>query len=104
MAIQIGKEKLITFQDAHKYIHELTGLTRSAAMIYRWSRQGVKGIKLDSVKVGGSVFTSREAIIRFVDETTQAFKHQCDLFDEPAVEPDGEHQAALARLKSLGVA
>ena len=39
---------------------------------YRFALRGIKGIRLESIVVGGRRFTSREALRRFVAGTTQA--------------------------------
>ena len=67
-----SKERLLTFHEANKLIQELTGKERSVSMIYHWVEQGVRGVKLDSIKIGSSLFTSFEAIIRFVEATIAA--------------------------------
>lgn len=41
---------------------------RSHSTIYAWCRNGVKGVKLDSVPVGGSLESSVEAYQRFLEE------------------------------------
>ena len=35
--------------------------------VYRWMSRGVRGIKLEVVKVGGSTYTTLEALQRFAD-------------------------------------
>lgn len=37
-----------------------------AATLWRWRRAGVKGHRLESIAIGGRVYTSREAIARFL--------------------------------------
>lgn len=44
----------------------------SKASAWRWVLQGVGGIKLESVLIGGKRFTSTEAIQRFADARTSA--------------------------------
>lgn len=36
------------------------------ATIWRWASAGVSGVRLESVKLGGVRFTSREAVARFI--------------------------------------
>ena len=36
--------------------------------IWRWSSRGIRGIKLATVRVGGMIFTSREALRNFFDQ------------------------------------
>ena len=38
--------------------------------VYRWMSRGVRGVRLESVKVGGSTYTSVEALQRFADQLT----------------------------------
>ena len=42
------------------------------ATIHRWIATGCRGIKLESLLVGGTRYTSTEALERFVLETTAA--------------------------------
>ncbi|MCA9217422.1 MAG: DUF1580 domain-containing protein [Planctomycetales bacterium] len=42
----------------------------SLPTIWRWTLKGVRGSVLESVRVGGRRFTSREACRRFVEETS----------------------------------
>ncbi|TWU62534.1 DUF1580 domain-containing protein [Crateriforma conspicua] len=58
-------EDLLTFAQAAQEIP-----TRpSTGQIYRWADRGVSGIKLQSVWVGNSRRTSRQAITRFLQQT-----------------------------------
>jgi len=36
------------------------------ATIWRWATRGIRGVKLDIVRIGGSTCTSREAVGRFL--------------------------------------
>jgi hypothetical protein len=38
--------------------------------VWRWINRGVRGVKLETVMVGGRRFTSREAIARFNERIT----------------------------------
>jgi len=40
--------------------------------IWRWYRRGIRGIKLEIIRIGGRPYTSRQAIERFVERTTAA--------------------------------
>jgi hypothetical protein len=39
--------------------------------IWRWSMRGVRGVKLETVRIGGGTYASREAIQRFVERLSQ---------------------------------
>ena len=40
--------------------------------IYRWVRAGVRGVKLETIAIGGTLATSVEALQRFCDACTSA--------------------------------
>ena len=46
--------------------------------LYAWTKNGCRGVVLESVQIGGRRCTSKEAICRFVDSlTAQAAMPQC---------------------------
>jgi len=44
--------------------------------VVRWTRQGVKGVRLETVVFGGRRFTSREAIQRFIQARNVCDGHE----------------------------
>ena len=69
MAIDIHVEKLVSFPDeAETYmpnrVHRSTW--------HRWRLRGIRGVKLETILIGGKRYTSLEALQRFVDQTTAA--------------------------------
>lgn len=42
----------------------------------RWCHEGLRGIVLETVLVGGRRFTSQEAITRFIERLSQDNQHQ----------------------------
>ena len=81
--IDIQTEKVLTFTQAAK---ALPGRP-NVATLWRWRTAGCRGVKLETVLVGGKRYTSREAIQRFVAETTAAA-------DGEAVQPRTPKQRA----------
>jgi hypothetical protein len=64
-------ETLLSLSEAARLIpRRRAGKKCNIATIYRWTADGCKGVKLESVQVGGSRCTSREAIARFFDALT----------------------------------
>lgn len=65
MTIDVQSETLISFSDARS---AFPGIDRrlSLATLHRWRLNGVRGVKLATVLIGGLRFTSREAIGRFI--------------------------------------
>ena len=71
--IDTNAEELITLSTAAK---ELPGRGSRrgvhAITLWRWSKRGIRGVKLETVLVGGIRCTSRQAIARFLERTTAA--------------------------------
>jgi hypothetical protein len=68
MAIDTLTETLISLADATKVLPARRGGKRPhVSCIYRWTVSGCKGIKLESLQVGGTRCTSREALGRFFE-------------------------------------
>src|SRR3712207_5845166 len=40
------------------------------ATLYRWATAGVRGVRLETVQIGGSRCTTRAALLRFLDRLT----------------------------------
>jgi Protein of unknown function (DUF1580) len=59
--MDMEKESLIRLAQAAQ---ELPGRPHLSTVV-RWSLRGIKGVRLETVVVGGRRFTSREAIRRF---------------------------------------
>ena len=61
-------ESLVSLTDAAKSLPGRPNITTS----WRWRNRGVRGIKLETVLIGGRRMTSREALSRFFAATTAA--------------------------------
>lgn len=62
--IDVASERLMT-------LHEAAALLPgrpSVATLWRWRTKGARGRRLESVALGGKVFTSAEAIQRFASQ------------------------------------
>ncbi len=69
--IDILNEKLIPLREVLKHLPARpTGRRVHISAVYRWITRGLKGIHLESVKLGGTTYTSQEALQRFADYLT----------------------------------
>jgi uncharacterized protein DUF1580 len=67
MPVQLD-EHLLTLAEAAKYLPPVRrGRRIHVSTLYRWISRGVGGVCLESTKLGGTVFTSKEALQRFAD-------------------------------------
>ena len=62
----ISKEEPITLSEAAKLLPpRRNGKRPHFTTLYRWASQGLHGVKLEVVKIGGTACTSRPALQRF---------------------------------------
>jgi hypothetical protein len=60
-------EEVVTLHEAREELQKLTGKRFDKATLWRWATRGAYGTKLDTVRVGRAVMTSRQAITRFIE-------------------------------------
>ncbi len=95
--IELHSESLLSLPAAAKALPGRPHL----ASLYRWFQRGVRGVKLETILVGGKRFTSREALQRFADHLTAA-----DAGDSPPADSrrrQKEKQRAKATLARAGI-
>ena len=69
----VKAEGPMTLPQACQWIGEQTGRTPATSTIWRWVLRGVRGgIRLESFRVGGTSYTTREMVQIFIDRTSQS--------------------------------
>ena len=74
MTIEISKEALVSVGEIPSYVprNARTRKKINLATPWRWIQRGCRGVKLETVLIGGKRYTSVEALQRFVERTTAA--------------------------------
>jgi hypothetical protein len=72
MSIDLESEEALTLKAATKLpILRRNGRHPHVSQLYRWATTGLRGgIRLETVKIGGSLCTTREAVLRFIARLT----------------------------------
>lgn len=101
MPIDITQEQLVTFGELARSLPRRRGdRPVHVATIHRWRSRGLKGIRLEAVRIGGAWHCSREAFRRFADRlTAQAESAEVSL---PAGPDRHSHVEADSALKKEG--
>lgn len=69
--ISVSHEDLIPLREAPRHLPgRANGKRLHVSAVYRWVKHGVKGIRLETVSIGGTTYTSAEALQRFADQLT----------------------------------
>ena len=64
--IDIQNEDLVLLKEMPKRLPGRNGKPPAISTLWRWSTTGVKGVKLETILVGGQRYSSLEAFRRFV--------------------------------------
>lgn len=65
--------------------------------LWRWALGGVRGVKLETVRIGGRTFTSREALLRFM-----AALNAPPGAPAPPAPPTARARRAAEKLRAMG--
>jgi hypothetical protein len=95
--IDTTAEKLIPLKRANDF----SPVAVHAATWHRWALRGAKGVKLSVVHVGHRIFTSREAIGRFLDATNAGGHASEQPTPKPPRTPNTRAAAASKARKQL---
>jgi hypothetical protein len=100
--MDISKERLLTLSEAAKLLPRRRGGKKThVASLYRWSKVGLKGIRLEVLRAGGVTCTSQESLQRFFDAlTARSTRPVLDSRPEPKVMNSNAVEIAL---DSLGI-
>jgi hypothetical protein len=97
MSIDALSEELLTFSQAAKRLPRMrNGKPVAPSTFWRWATAGLRGVRLETTKVGGATCTSVAALRRFL----------AALNEQPAPKPkrNDKHDEAVERaLSAAGV-
>ena len=80
-------EELISLRDAAKALPpRREGKSAHPITLARWATRGLWGVNLEVLRIGGTVYTTREALQRFFEALTEAERKPSD--PKPS-QPDG---------------
>jgi len=71
MTIDIHYEHLLTLPQVARELPRRNNKNIHSTTIWRWTRRGIRGVCLESVRIGGTVYSSREALQRFSERLSQ---------------------------------
>lgn len=69
--IDLASDQILTLQQAARRLpRRRRGRPVHPATIYRWAHVGLRGVRLEVIRMGGVTCTSTEALQRFFDQLT----------------------------------
>jgi len=100
MSIDAHTEQVISLADATHFLPKRrSGKRTNVATIYRWTKRGCRGIVLESIQVGGTRCSSREALQRFYDRLSEPLMP----VSSPSVDQNRRQTEAEQELDAEGI-
>jgi hypothetical protein len=98
--IEMNCENLISLREVPRHLPTRpNGKRVHISAIYRWVSRGVRGVKLEAIRIGGTMYTSTEALGRFGMRLNDAARSAQLPPDSPARKRQVDQ--ASQRLRSL---
>lgn len=66
----LREDQPLSLPDAAEYLGKFTGQKPHVSTLWRWCLKGCKGVRLDSLCIGGKRFVTATAIERFIEAST----------------------------------
>ena len=85
MSIDLHAESVGTLAEVAAQLPRLSGRRIHVSTLWRWATKGIKGVRLDYIKMGGRLVTSVEAVARFAAKLTENDQKQAEN-DQPALQ------------------
>ena len=101
--IDIQNETLIPFKDLPGWCEQNLSRRISPSTLHRWRLRGCRGIKLETLLIGGTRTTSAEALQRFFLETTRIQDGEPEAPSTACHTPKVSHESDAAYLESQGI-
>lgn len=74
MSINLEQEDLLSLTEAAKILPKINGRKPAVSTLWRWCYRGLRGVRLDYLRMGRKVVTSSQALRRFFADLVEADK------------------------------
>ncbi len=102
--IDISSERLLTLAQAARIRPPgRRGRPTHPSTVYRWIAQGLKSHKLEAIRLGGTLYTSAEALQRFAERLTSGADGNGPQPPGACVSPRSPPATTAAELDRLGL-
>ena len=104
MAIDPTTETLVSLGEAAKLLPtRRRGKRPHISCLYRWTTAGIRGVVLESLQVGGTRCTSKEALSRFFQRLTNASPSRDETVSRRACQREQDRQRAEEECRAAGI-
>lgn len=96
MSINLHNEDLLSLADAAKKLPAFNGKHVHTSTLWRWCITGVRGIRLEHVRVGARICTSVQALSRFMNRLAEAHETPSDCQNDGSSSEDEKSRLKVA--------
>lgn len=90
--IDVERERLFRLTEAPDYLPRRWGQKKlHSSTVFRWAQRGIRGVRLETIRLGGALYTSAQAVQRFANQLTDRA--------DSSVERGGNESDEAARLE-----
>jgi hypothetical protein len=101
--INLSTEELLTLAQAARLRPPgRNGRPQHVSTVYRYALKGFRGVRLEVVRLGGSLYTSRQALQRFAERLTATSVHG-DPTRQSTTQRRQSREHAAKRLDQVGI-
>ena len=102
MSLNLSTEPLLSLREAARLLPKRrAGKPTHASTLNRWAKGGLRGVVLESIQVGGTLCTSREALQRFFERLSGA--RTVPVFSQTSAARQRADQRVEEELARLGI-
>ena len=101
--IDTFNEDIISIDDADKHVARLSRKKRNRAKIIRWANRGVAGVRLRTISIGGEIFTSKQALNEFLNESRLAKQKRHSQSTSKGIQSSRQAQQDADQAEELGI-
>ena len=70
--INLATENILSLSDAARALPKVDGKQPHISSLWRWTKHGVRGVRLEHARIGNRIVTSAEALNRFANNLAAA--------------------------------
>ena len=98
--IEIANDEIVTLAEAAKLLPQRRrGKKPHVSTLHRWAGCGLRGIRLETIRIGGTICTSLRALQEFFDQLTANERPG----HRSTARPGRASRAAAERLDEIGI-
>ena len=103
--IDLNQEELLSLSESCAALPRIDGKRPHTSTIWRWCRKGVRGVRLEHVRLGHRICTSRAALNRFanalaVADSASSSSSNANTPTVPTPTPENQRARAVAEAEA----